>query len=86
MEDLCVSSIVELYRKGDWRSIVHSYHTNPARNKVLWVFPSEDNFEFIKNILADLNCNQVLSIGCGSGLLEWMLNQAIGKYIFVNFL
>ncbi|XP_022113414.2 uncharacterized protein LOC110992058 [Pieris rapae] len=78
MEDQFVSTVLELFHKGDWKSIIKKYHSDPVRNTLSWVFPSEDNLQFINRNLAKLKCDQVLSIGCGSGLLEWILNQATG--------
>ncbi|XP_021195543.3 uncharacterized protein LOC110380015 [Helicoverpa armigera] len=73
-----VADITELYKENNWKEIVHRYHDHPDRNKVLWVYPSEENFEFVKNCLAELSCERVVSVGCGSGLLEWMITEATG--------
>lgn len=78
MEDNLVNEIVELHKEKKWREIVEKYHDHPDRNKILWVFPSEDNFEFLRRTLKELQCNELLSIGCGSGLLEWMIKEATG--------
>ncbi|CAK1543808.1 unnamed protein product [Leptosia nina] len=76
MEDTFVTSVLDLYQKGDWKNIVETYNKYPGRNKLLWVFPSEENFVFIRKTLKMLSCDRVLSIGCGSGLLEWMIFKA----------
>lgn len=75
-----VSSITDLYKENNWKEIVHKYHDHPDRNKLLWVYPSEENFEFIKKSLVELKCDRIVSVGCGSGLLEWMITEATGKY------
>lgn len=44
----------------------------------LWVRPSEDNLHFIKEQTVNAGCCQLVSIGCGSGLLEWLIHTATG--------
>ncbi|CAB3246978.1 unnamed protein product [Arctia plantaginis] len=73
-----VPSITDLYKENNWKEIVHKYHDHPDRNKLLWVYPSEENFEFLKLCLNNLCCDRIFSVGCGSGLLEWMVTQATG--------
>ncbi|VVD00123.1 unnamed protein product [Leptidea sinapis] len=68
--------VIELYGQRDWRSIVNKYHNHPDRNKLLWVFPAEEDFEFIRLNMEKLGSGEILSIGCGSGLLEWMIHEA----------
>lgn len=79
MEDNFVNSVVTLYKEKDWRSIVNKYRDYPERNKLLWVFPTEENFVFLRKCLAELGCDRILSVGCGSGLLEWMITEATGR-------
>ncbi|XP_013192849.1 uncharacterized protein LOC106136753 [Amyelois transitella] len=78
VQDNLVNSIVDLYKDGNWKEIVDSYHDHPDRNKVLWVFPTEENLKFINQCLLELHCSQILSIGCGCGLLEWIINKFTG--------
>lgn len=85
MEDNLVNDILELYKMNKWREIISRYHNHAERNKLLWVFPSEENLEFIKEVLGEYKCNNVLSIGCGSGLLEWIVTQATGT-IYLTYL
>ncbi|KAG6441639.1 hypothetical protein O3G_MSEX002012 [Manduca sexta] len=78
MEGDIVNSVLELYKDSKWRDIVDRYHDHPERNKLLWVYPSGENFQFLKQCLEDLLCTNIVSIGCGSGLLEWIMSQATG--------
>ncbi|XP_004925293.2 uncharacterized protein LOC101743729 [Bombyx mori] len=78
MEESMTEVVLKLYRLGKWKEIVEKYHDHKDRNKLLWVFPSEDNFEFLKECLKEFKCKGVASVGCGSGLLEWMLQKATG--------
>lgn len=75
-----MNHIITLYQGGDWREIVKTCHDHPERSRVLWVFPSEENFRFLGDCVRSLGCDRVLSVGCGSGLLEWMIIQATGKF------
>jgi hypothetical protein len=81
-EDL-VDDVMKLYKMRNWREITDRYHNHPARNKLLWVYPSVDNFQFMKNCLGSLGCDNVLSIGCGCGLLEWMTTEATGDSLIL---
>jgi len=47
--------------------------------RYLWVRPSEDNLYFIKEQTVKAGCCQLVSIGCGSGLLEWLIHTATGR-------
>ncbi|KAG7309769.1 hypothetical protein JYU34_004269 [Plutella xylostella] len=78
MEDSFINTVVKLHKTKNWRDIIQNYHDHPERNKLLWVYPSEDNLDFLKKSLLDLNCDNILSIGCGSGLLEWIIGEATG--------
>jgi hypothetical protein len=52
--------------------------------RYLWVRPSEDNLQFIKQQIVKAGCCQLVSIGCGSGLLEWLIHAATGKNNILN--
>ncbi|KAJ8724613.1 hypothetical protein PYW08_016087 [Mythimna loreyi] len=73
-----VAAITDLYKDSNWKEIVHRYHDHPERNKLLWVYPSENDFSFVKKCLQELQCDRIVSIGCGTGLLEWMITEATG--------
>lgn len=81
MEDNFANSVIDLYKEKNWRDIVERFHDHPDRSKLLWVFPTVDNFEFLKKCVEKFGCDRILSIGCGSGLLEWMTSEATGKFI-----
>lgn len=74
-----VNNVLELYKERNWKAIVNNYRDHPDRNKLLWVYPTEENFKFIDKCMTLLKCETILSIGCGSGLLEWMIKEATGK-------
>lgn len=84
MDDNIVNTITELYKENKWKEIAEKYHDHPERNKLLWVYPNEENFSFLRQCLNELGSKEVVSIGCGSGLLEWMMNQATGMLSKLN--
>lgn len=63
----------------NWKKVLkfgESLEINRKR-KLLWFWPTENDLSVIKEIFKALNINQILSIGCGNGLLEWILMEAI---------
>ncbi|KOB77591.1 Uncharacterized protein OBRU01_01977, partial [Operophtera brumata] len=78
MEDNIVNDVIVLYEQKKWKEIGEKFHDHPDRNKLLWVFPSEKDFQFLAGCVKELRCERMLSIGCGSGLLEWMFTEATG--------
>ncbi|XP_055612729.1 uncharacterized protein LOC129759340 [Uranotaenia lowii] len=46
------------------------------RVKFLWVWPLEQDLENIRQLAKQLGLKRILSIGCGTGLLEWLITSA----------
>lgn len=84
MDNDIVTTAIQLYNNKNWRKITEKFYEHPKRNKLLWVFPSEDNLTFLGECLKELRCDKVLSIGCGSGLLEWMITEATGELEIIS--
>ncbi|OWR53093.1 hypothetical protein KGM_204103 [Danaus plexippus plexippus] len=82
MEDNMIDEVRRLYEDGNWRTIVRTYRDHPGRNRLLWVYPTEENFVFIKKYMEESKCANILSIGCGCGLLEWMIIAATGLQVY----
>ncbi|XP_017772468.1 PREDICTED: uncharacterized protein LOC108559633 isoform X2 [Nicrophorus vespilloides] len=83
-ENSFIDAVVDLYRAKDWRSIVllNEHSNNEAALRLLWVWPSLENVEFIRRTLCESNLSGMISIGCGCGLLEWILQEATGFKVF----
>jgi hypothetical protein len=71
---------------GNWKNIIDMFHGEVGEGNdcfydehYLWVRPSEENLHFIKQQIVKAGCCQLISIGCGSGLLEWLIHKATGK-------
>lgn len=72
--------VVEMMRMGNWRGVMDTFHSGEeSRDPLLvWIRPTVHCLNFIKQQINSLGVNSISSIGCGCGLLEWLLQQAIG--------
>lgn len=84
MEDDFLDKILNLYKNQKWKEIIelNKVENIVAARKLLWVWPSESNLQMIKNTISEFNLKGVISIGCGCGLFEWLLEQYSGKSQF----
>ncbi|XP_065166681.1 uncharacterized protein [Atheta coriaria] len=81
LEEIFKQEILTCYKNNDWRELLN---LNPQSNnkiayKFLWVWPSVDNLEFIARKLKQFSKKGIISIGCGCGLFEWILQQYLGS-------
>lgn len=82
MENELLIKVLELYKQENWRELIGLNNSeNINALKLLWVWPSEKNLDFIKSVVIEQGCDSITSIGCGCGLLEWIIIQATGKFI-----
>lgn len=79
MESNFSEIVIDLYKNNKWKEIIqlNENSNNLYARKLLWVWPSEENFKFIQYYIKSFNKEGVISIGCGSGLLEWLLHKFI---------
>lgn len=91
MKDLSGKSLFENqlyeYKKlNDWKSVLKLREncSHDVAVHFLWVWPTENCLSYIGKILDDMKIKSVLSIGCGTGLLEWILKESLGDRYF-NF-
>lgn len=78
-EEDYVSSVMDLHKEKNWRKIINNCCDDNDHSRLLWVFPSEENITFIGDALKNNDCRNVISVGCGTGLLEWILMEALGE-------
>lgn len=72
--------LLELVAKRDWAKIIQlgkCYSLN-EKSRFLWAWPSEKCLQELKKVLEKNYVRSVVSIGCGSGLLEWILGETTG--------
>lgn len=81
MDDDFADEVLSLYENNKWSDILN-LKVNLWDDKVhslLWVWPSLENLLFMKGIVNSFNLQGVSSIGCGSGMFEWLLQKSTGN-------
>jgi len=75
---------------GDWQGIVQLYEHGFTDEKLLWFQPDSEGLHFLHKNLMELGVQGVSSIGCGSGLFEWLIKSSTGEkqhqFLFYVFL
>lgn len=69
--------LVRLSSANDWRGVIEAgkRFDFDEKSKFLWAWPNVECFEWLKTILNRNHTKAILSIGCGSGLLEWLISK-----------
>ncbi|XP_017844949.1 uncharacterized protein LOC108601561 [Drosophila busckii] len=64
--------------KQNWRKLIAFGDTLQLelKRKLLWIWPTTANVLKFNQALSELQIQNILSIGCGSGLLEWLMLAA----------
>ncbi|XP_065073311.1 uncharacterized protein LOC135697490 [Ochlerotatus camptorhynchus] len=72
--------ISECIAAEDWKKVIDLGQTLAFGERVnyLWLWPLQSDFERIGECLQRYGIGRVLSIGCGTGLLEWLITAATG--------
>lgn len=83
-----VDKICQLFEENQWEKVLEigKDFTLEIRSKFLWAWPTEQSLDFINHNMKYFGIKRILSIGCGSGLLEWLLKEKSGKFITFFFL
>lgn len=70
--------LLALSNANDWHGVIElsSQYSIDERTKFLWAWPSSECLEWLKRCLIQNGIQRILSIGCGSGLLEWLIEQS----------
>lgn len=78
---------MEYYKENQWQNLLNlnKNSDNSDALKVLWVWPSVKNLQFIKRKIVEYGNEGVVSLGCGCGLLEWFINKATGIIVNLQF-
>ncbi|XP_066249053.1 uncharacterized protein [Euwallacea similis] len=84
-ENSFLEKIRSLQRLGDWRSILNLNNEGSLddfkRRKLLWAWPTEDNLAFLCAFFSRHEITGVMSVGCGCGLLEWIIEEYSGLQV-----
>jgi len=80
-DDNIDENILSLYNAQKWEEIILLSSTiNSLRTcRLSWVLPDISDLSWINNIVRKYNISGIASIGCGCGLLEWLLQKYSGK-------
>lgn len=75
-------NILSLYNAQKWEEIaaLSSAISNPRSSRLSWVLPDVSDLCWINDIIRKYNLPGIASIGCGCGLLEWLLQKYSGKF------
>lgn len=68
---------------GNWRKLLAlgDCLDQHLKRKLLWVWPTSSNLELFNQFLTTSSIQCILSVGCGSGLLEWLIVAASGQIV-----
>lgn len=72
--------ISEYIAAEDWKKVINLGQALPFEERVnyLWLWPLQNDLERIGECLRRYGIGRVFSIGCGTGLLEWLITAATG--------
>lgn len=79
MEDL-EDRLINFTEKRNWKEVIKlgECYALTEKSRFSWAWPSEDCLTNLKQVLQRNSVGSILSIGCGSGLLEWILKESTG--------
>ncbi|KAG8224454.1 hypothetical protein J437_LFUL003177 [Ladona fulva] len=80
--------VLDLHALDRWEEILNIYQSDMENQNteiwdrgLLWLRPSERSLQFIAEQLQNLGLKKILSIGCGSGLFEWLISRVTGLHV-----
>ncbi|KAJ8955848.1 hypothetical protein NQ318_005393 [Aromia moschata] len=67
MEELFLDRVLELYKEDKWRDVLklNEDSDQECALKLLWVWPSEKNLDFLKRVSDECHLKGITSVGCG---------------------
>ncbi|XP_043286673.1 uncharacterized protein [Venturia canescens] len=75
--------VLSLHGEAKWREIVSlgASEENDQGRRLLWVWPRLNDLDWLKKMLDKYKLDGIASIGCGSGLFEWIIQQHSGSNV-----
>lgn len=72
--------LVSLTNANDYEGVIEigANFSTEERSKFLWAWPTVDCLNWMKRLFQENGIENILSIGCGSGLLEWIVSNSSG--------
>jgi hypothetical protein len=82
LKNIFESQLYDLKNSSDWKSVLKLSEKFPhdLMAGYLWCWPSEFCLNHLGSVFGGLKITSVLSIGPGTGLLEWILMKSLGEY------
>lgn len=79
------NDVRECVKKKDWRKILLLCQKNglTVTSETLWTFPSEYCLNYLQRLWKSFDITSILSVGCGSGLLEFIMHESIGLFLII---
>lgn len=71
----CDGILIQNWR--EWLAIGNSLEVNKRRS-LMWIWPTESELLKFGALLETLNIKHILSIGCGNGLFERIIQECLG--------
>ncbi|XP_055903378.1 uncharacterized protein LOC129939405 [Eupeodes corollae] len=83
-KDSFEEQLLVLTQAKDWKAVLELSESLPLdrKSKYLWTWPTGEALENLKSTLHQLGIQKLLSIGCGTGLLEWIIAESIGVSVY----
>ncbi|XP_067006503.1 uncharacterized protein [Anabrus simplex] len=81
MNDDSRLEVVSLFKRGDWQTLLNLVSRGELGELYLWVHPTEQDLHYLARELTSAGIQSVLSVGCGTGLLEWLLQSVTGLQV-----
>lgn len=77
------NEISEVVKKRDWRKVLSlsKKYGFDITHELMWCYPTIQCTEFLKAQWKKFHIVNIMSVGCGSGLMEFVLREAIGLKI-----
>lgn len=75
--------LVSLSSANDWHGVIEAgqhFDVN-EKSKFLWAWPNIECFDWLQTVLNRNHTKAILSVGCGSGLLEWLISKTCGARV-----
>ncbi|XP_014597985.1 PREDICTED: uncharacterized protein LOC106783714 [Polistes canadensis] len=75
--------IIRLHNDHNWKDIVNlsSVIDSSKTYRLFWVLPTLDDLSWMTEIIKEYKILGIISIGCGCGLIEWLLQNFSGLNI-----
>eukprot|EP00096_Caligus_rogercresseyi_P013311 TRINITY_DN5986_c0_g2_i1.p1 TRINITY_DN5986_c0_g2~~TRINITY_DN5986_c0_g2_i1.p1 ORF type:complete len:207 (+),score=37.16 TRINITY_DN5986_c0_g2_i1:432-1052(+) len=72
------TELIQYMEQGDWRKVLEFYEEKDQYREPLlvWIRPNVEILKFLESELLFRGLKEILSIGCGCGFLEWLINAS----------